>query len=360
MNHLNDTVSRNAVLVTGGGGYLGSILTPLLLKEKRQVKIIDQFYFGLEPVQELRTDPNITIIHEDILFQDNDPDLFNEVDTVVHLAGISNDPSCDLDPNWSIRTNFLATMALARRAKAEGIKRFIFASSCSVYGAAKDQFLDENSETGPVTLYALTKLESERELLKLSSPEFSVTILRFSTLFGLSPRMRFDLAVNVMVKRALQNQNLIVHGEGKQYRPFVHVGDAARSILSVMKTPISKVTGEIFNVGDELLNYTIADLAEEIASYFPNIQIEKNLNNNDIRSYRPKFSKMRETLQFQPEFKIAHTVKEISDAYQQGYLGSMEEEKFYTLKILKKRQTEPANSNLAVSTRWLSIAGSNG
>lgn len=352
--------NAGAVLVTGGAGYLGSVLTPMLLDNGKKVKIIDLFCFGSDPIKEFKNHPNVAIVQKDILFQDNDPDLFKGIDTVAHLASISNDPSCDINPNWSIQTNFLATMALARRAKCEGIRRFIFISTCSVYGAAGDQFLDESSPTGPVTLYALTKMESERELLKLSSSNFSVTILRFATLFGLSPRMRFDLSVNTMIKRALQNQSIIVHGEGNQYRPFLHVRDAAHSILASINVPTSKVANEIFNIGDESLNYPIDSLAREIASNFPNVKIERDLANNDIRSYRPKFLKFRDTLKISTKYRISDAVQEISEAYYGGLIGSMDEEKYYNLETLRRGFSDPFKSNLAASKRWLSVAGQKG
>ena len=342
------------ILITGGGGFLGTVLAPRLLDEGKRVKIIDQFYFGLEPLAGFRNHPGVTITEEDILFQDNDPDLFKGIDTVVHLASISNDPSCDLDPNLSIRTNFLGTMALARRAKAEGVRRFIFASTCAVYGASGEEFLDENSQTIPVTLYALTKLESERELLKLSCPEFPVTILRFATLFGLSPRMRFDLAVNAMTKRALQNQVIVVNGLGRQYRPFVHVRDAAGAIMSVMSAPVAKVEGQIFNIGDEALNYKIIDLAEAIASHFPGAKIERVLKNEDLRSYRPRFEKFKNAFRTPLRCGLAEAVREISEAYKRGELSTMEEDRFYTLTVLRKA-SGAVQSNLAGSARWLSL-----
>lgn len=354
----SSTAESRSILLTGGGGYVGTVLAPMLLEAGHKVKIIDQFYFGLEPLQAFRNHPGVTIIEEDILFQDNDPDLFEGIDTVIHLASISNDPSCDLDPNLTIRTNFLGTMALARRAKAEGVKQFIFASTCAVYGAADEQFLDESSQTGPVTLYALSKLESERELLKLNAPDFSITLLRFGTLFGLSPRMRFDLAINAMVKKALQNDVIIVNGLGKQYRPFLHVRDASRSLMAVMDAAPSVVSGETFNVGDERLNYQIDALAQTIASHFPGIKVEKILKNTDIRSYRPRFDKFKKALGMPLKYFIPEAVQEISDAYHAGTLGTMEEERFYTLNVLRKCHADPTpRSNLAVSTRWLSLVG---
>lgn len=338
-----------AVLVTGGGGYLGTVLVPLLLEEEFPTVLFDAFHFGFEPILSFQGHPLLTVVREDISRQDRIAGLLKRIDTIVHLAGVSNDPSCDLDPSLSIRTNVLSTLALARRAKAAGVKRFLFASSCSVYGTGGDKPLEETSETNPVTLYALTKLAAERELFRLSSPDFCVTNLRFATLFGLSPRMRFDLAVNIMIKKALQNQDIVVHGDGKQYRPFIHVRDAARSVLAVLKAPADSAAGEEFNIGDHSLIFTIEHLAAEIAAHFPRIGIQRDPQCADIRSYRPDFSKFISRFQTRPERRVADAVPEIREAYLRGDLGSMEEEKFYNLRVLRRLQSSLSQSGLKVS-----------
>lgn len=346
-----DPIQGRHILVTGGAGYLGSVLVPALLDSGYDVSVVDLCTFGEESLQPVRSHPALRLYREDIARLDRLPELFRDIDVVMHLASVSNDPTCDLDPNWSIQTNYLATTALARRARAEGVQQFVFASSCSVYGASSTQLLDEQSHVGPVTLYALTKLASEREILELSSNDFRATALRFSTFFGLSPRMRFDLAVNAMTKRALRGENLIVNGAGTQYRPFVHVRDAVEALLLTLRADPAVVRGQIFNVGGDHLNFTIRGLAEEVQSAFPEIRIGHRDFNDDIRSYRVRFQKIREALSFTPRRSILHAVEEMREASSRGLLGNMEEEQYYNIAVMKRthgRKTE--SSWLAVSS----------
>lgn len=343
------------IVVTGGGGYLGSILVPMLLDSGYRVHVIDRFYFGRNSLANLEKNPNLKITEADILHHENVPHLFEGVRALIHLASISNDPSGDLDPNLTIQTNFLATMSLARRAKAEGVKQMVFISSCSVYGASADKFLDETSPVGPVTLYALSKLQCENELIPMADNSFSITILRFATLFGYSPRMRFDLAVNVMAKRSLQGKNLFVNGDGRQYRPFLHVKDAARSILYIINSDPSLVNKKVFNVGNENLNFMIKDLAVAIKSYFPHIPIENIAFNNDARSYRVQFNRFKEYCGFQAKYGIEDGLAEITNAHKAGLLENMDHENYYNLEIMKKILQNPkTNYSLASTPRWMS------
>ena len=343
-------MEKKKVLVTGGAGYLGSILVPMLLEKGHQVNVLDRFYFGHSSLSDVKNHPNLQITDLDMFYHENSPDLFKDVQKVIHLASISNDPSGDLDPNLTIQTNFLATMSLARRAKTERVDQFIFISSCSVYGASEERILDEQSPVGPVTLYALSKLQCENELLPLADKNFSVTALRFATLFGYSPRMRFDLAVNVMTKRALQDKSILINGDGKQYRPFLHVKDAAHSIFYIMDADSSLVNKEIFNVGNEKLNFMIKDLVEEIAKYFPEVKIEQILFNKDRRSYRPSFNKLEKICHFNTSYNIKDAVEEINEAYKKGYLPDMDDKKYYNVEVLKNILKEPVMTYSLAST----------
>ena len=346
-------VLRQEILVTGGAGYLGSVLVPMLLEQGHKVHVLDTFYFGRKSLEKHEKNPNLRITEIDIAHHENIPSLLREVDTVIHLSGMSNDPSGDLDPNLTIQTNFLATMSLARRAKAEGVKKFIFISSCSVYGASGDVILDERSEVGPVTLYALSKLQCENELITLTDSKFAVTMLRFATLFGYSPRMRFDLAVNVMAKRALQGKTILLNGDGAQYRPFLHVRDAARAIITVMKEDTSITNKQIFNVGNSKLNFMIKDLVPLIKSYFPNSQIEKIESNKDNRSYRVSFKKFERICNFQALHGIEDGLKEIEEACKSGELTNMDDSIYYNLEVMKKIIKEPLITySLASTPRW--------
>ncbi|OFZ22293.1 MAG: hypothetical protein A2X94_02250 [Bdellovibrionales bacterium GWB1_55_8] len=324
------------VLVTGGGGYLGSVLVPKLLEQGFYVKVLDCFYFGREPLRSVEGHPRLTVIEDEMLNHENHPDLFSGVDAVIHLASISNDPSADLDPNLTVRVNFFATVSLARRARLEGVRRFVFMSSCSVYGGAADKILNERSETGPLTLYALTKLQSESSLMELNAPGFAMTVFRSATLFGFSPRMRFDLAVNVMVKRAYQGHPLIVHGDGKQYRPFLHVEDAADALMDVISRNDNAASGKILNLGLDELNYRISDLARAIHARFPSLELTTVPESADARSYRVSFQAVREGLGIVPKRDIGFAIDELVQAFEDGIFGDMDDERYYNLMILKK------------------------
>lgn len=346
-------MANNRILVTGGAGYLGSVLVPILLEAGYKVRVLDLLYFGDKSLEHLKNNPNLELVHIDIFHHDNISGLFKGVDAVVHLAGISNDPSGDLDPNLTIQTNFLATMSLARRAKAEGVKRFIFMSSCSVYGASGDAFLDEQSNVAPVTLYALSKLQCEDEIMLLADSNFSVTILRLATLFGYSPRMRFDLAINVMAKRILQGKTILLNGDGSQYRPFLHVKDASRAILKVLEEDTCIVNKQIFNVGNSEMNFRIRDLVPMIQAHFPGSVIEKIENNKDTRSYKVSFKKFERICGFKAEMGLEEGLNEIEDAFKKGLFGNMDDEKYYNVEVMKKIIKSPLITySLASTPRW--------
>src|SRR3989344_3398133 len=350
---MKDFENNKKVVITGGAGYLGSVLVPMLLEKNYKVHIIDTFYFGKTPIENQLSNPNLKVTEMDVAHHENIPDLFNEVDAVIHLSGMSNDPSGDLDPNLTIQTNFLATMSLARRAKTEGVKKFIFISSCSVYGASGSIFLDEQSEVGPVTLYALSELQCENALFPLADSKFSVTSLRFATLFGYSPRMRFDLAVNVMAKRALQGKNILLNGDGTQYRPFLHVKDASRSIITVMEEDSNITNKQVFNVGNSELNFMIKDLVPLIASHFKDSKIEKVEQNKDSRSYKVSFKKFEKICNFKCLYNIEYGLNEIEQAHRSGILNNMDDANYYNLEVMKKVIKEPLiNYSLASSPRW--------
>ncbi|MFP6596506.1 MAG: SDR family oxidoreductase, partial [Candidatus Hydrogenedentota bacterium] len=259
------------VMVTGGGGYLGTWITALLIEKGHQVRIFDRFCFGDEPIQEFTANPDFESIRGDIRHLQNFPDLFDDVDAVVHLAGLANDPSCDLDPEMTMDVNVEASLELINRSVQSGVRRFAFASSCSVYGQGVHEFLDEESPTNPVSAYAVSKIEVEKILLGMASDTFEPVAGRMATLFGWSRRMRFDLAVNQMTATAVTTDKIKVMGGGKQWRPFVHVKDAARAFVLMLEAPADAVSGDAFNVGTDDQNVQILGLAERVAEVMPGV-----------------------------------------------------------------------------------------
>ncbi len=229
---MNDT---KHVLVIGGGGYIGSALLPKLLDSGYHVRLLDLLLFGTEPIADVLDHPNLEIVQADFRQVDEVVAAVRGMDTLIHLGAIVGDPACALDEELTIEVNLMATRMIAEVAKGSGVKRFIFASTCSVYGAS-DEILDERSALNPVSLYARSKIASEKVLRKMADDRFAPVILRFGTIYGLSGRTRFDLVVNLLAAKALIDKQITVF-DGDQWRPFVHVDDAAQAVFKVLEAP---------------------------------------------------------------------------------------------------------------------------
>ncbi len=333
------------VLVTGGAGYLGAVLVPLLLDEGYAVTVLDRLYFGGDTLAAVADHPRFRLIEGDIRFLDElNGRLFDGVDCVIHLAGLSNDPSCDLEPARTERINYDATLELARRSARAGVRRFIFASSCSVYGANPAPVVDEHSDLQPVSLYAEMKAKAERDLMLLPAPGMTITALRMATLYGLSPRMRFDLAINLMVMNAVRRRLIHVLGGGQQWRPFLHVVDASRAFLMTLRAPAEAIDHQVFNVGGDAENFRIAELAnlvrDTLADY--DITVETVPDDADKRSYRVTFTKIRDVLGFAPSCAVPAAITELARAIGGGALGDCADSRFYTVKHLLEWSQRPA------------------
>ena len=288
--------NHKSVLVTGGAGYIGSVLVRRLLNAGYKVKVVDKLLFGEESIRDLKSNPNFNLIKEDILQPDKLKGFLIDVRAVIHLAAIVGEAACTADKDRAIQTNYLGTLYLARLCKAYGINRFIYTSTCSTYGQSEGKEpVREDSHLYPVDFYGETKIYAEKELMKLMDEKFTPTILRLSTVYGLSPRMRFDLVINTLTKKALKDGEIIIFG-GNQWRPFVHVSDAARAILLALETPISKGGNQIFNVGDNRENYTISQIGQLVKECIPKIKIKTIDTTNDRRSYRVSFDKIEKVL----------------------------------------------------------------
>lgn len=315
------------ILVTGAAGYLGSTLIPLLLSQGHSVVALDGLIHGAagRPLLGVWANPRFRFVRADIRDKAAVTAALKGVDAVIHLAAIVGDPACARNPTDSKAINLDATLRLAEAAEAAGVKRFVFASTCSNYGKMPDaaKLLDEDSELKPVSLYAETKVAVEKALLDKSRFRgMSTTALRLSTLFGVSPRMRFDLTVNEFVLKLITEQHLVVFGE-QFWRPYVHVHDAARAFALVLSRTAAEVDHEVFNVGADDLNYTKGGLLKLMAPVAPKARIERVQKTEDPRDYRVGFTKIRTRLGYVPEHSLESGVQEIARLVDPGVLPDL-------------------------------------
>jgi len=303
------------VLVTGGGGYIGSVLVPRLLEEGYHVTVLDRFYFGRDKLKQVSRNPRLRLVQDDTRYFDKR--ILGNIDAVMDLAALSNDPSGELDPKRTMDINFRGRARVAKLARQQGVSRYILASSCSIYGF-RDGQLDERSPINPLTTYARANRKAEIAAKKLSDKKFAATMLRFATVFGLSPRMRFDLAVNGMVLGFFKNRQIPIMRHGRQWRPFIHVRDVAEAYVAVIKAPEEKVGGEIFNVGSDAQNYQILPLAREVARAIRIPFRKRWYGDPDSRSYKISFGKIRDALGYETRWTVADGAREIYSALRAG------------------------------------------
>jgi nucleoside-diphosphate-sugar epimerase len=304
------------ILVTGGAGYIGSILIPQLLERGHHVICLDRFFFGKETLSEVLSSPNLEIVKDDIRWFN--PIILKGADAVIDLAALSNDPSGELDPAKTLDINYLGRVRVAKLSKEYGVKRYILASTCSVYGFREGTILDEKSPTNPLTTYAKANLMAENDCLRLNDDKFTVTVLRQATVYGLSPRMRFDLAINGMVLGVFKNRKIPVMRDGMQWRPFIHVKDTSRAFSTVLESEEERVGGEVFNVGADEQNYQIRSLIQLISEALP-VEFEVEwYGDPDRRSYRVSFEKIKRALNFTPYFTPREGAREVYDALVDG------------------------------------------
>ena len=319
------------VLVLGGAGYIGSCLVRTLLAAGRRVRVMDNLVYGDDAIGDVLGHPNLTLQVGDCRTIQDLVAAIQDVDSIVHLAAIVGDPACEVDRRASLEINYLATRMLIEVAKGSNIRHFIFASSCSVYGAS-DFLVDEFSNASPISLYGQTKADCERALLQAQSRTFHPVILRLATVFGLSYRPRFDLVVNLLTAKA-RAEGLITIFNGTQWRPFIHVQDVADGIMQVLNAPLEVVSGEIYNVGDERMNYTLTQVAEKILEQFPSAQI-KQIENADRRNYRVSFGKIRNQIGFRCRLSLEDGIREILQAFEDKRIVDYTDPKYYNQKFL--------------------------
>ncbi len=324
------------VLVTGGAGYVGSGLLRELLAQGYSVTCIDNLMFGGESLLDIWHNDNFTFIKCDI----NDWVEFNSIltnnrfDAVIHLAAIVGDPACKLHSDLANKTNWDSTKWLIDKCKDTGVTKFIFASTCSNYGKMDDpeSYVDEDSKLAPVSLYAELKVKFEQYLLNgiEKSDEFFPTSLRFSTVYGLSPRMRFDLTVNEFTKDLALGRELVIFGE-QFWRPYCHVKDFANAFITVLRSPSQKVAYNVFNVGDTSENYTKQMLIDEIKKVLPESKIKYVVKNDDPRDYRVNSDKIKKELGFEITMRVPDGIKEVKRMVQEGIIQDPEDQRYYNI-----------------------------
>jgi nucleoside-diphosphate-sugar epimerase len=289
-----------------------------LLARGDRVRVLENFLYGSAPLREVENHPNLETVEGDFRLEQVAIEAVQDVESVVHLGAIVGDPACALDNDFTIETNLTATQTLAEAASRAGVQRFIFASTCSVYGAS-DGELDENSALNPVSLYATTKIAAENQLLGRDW-YFDPVVLRFATVYGVSPRPRFDLVINLLTAKALREGCITIHG-GNQWRPFVHVEDLARAMVMTLDAPSPVIAGQIFNVGATPENYRLSTVGDTIKELIPSAEVETSDQITDCRNYYVNFDKIRDSLGFSPLHTIRSGIAELRDHLSLGKIG---------------------------------------
>jgi len=304
------------VLVTGGAGYIGSVLSRILLEKGYNVMCLDRLFFGTDSIKDIAD--KITLIKDDVRFFN--PEILKGIDAVFDLASLSNDPSGELEPQKTMEINYKGRVRVANLAKKYGAKKYVLASTCSVYGF-QEGLITEESGLNPLTTYAKANMIAEKEVLPLADKTFSATILRQATVYDFSYRMRFDLAINGMVLGFYRNGKIPIMRDGKQWRPFVNVNDTSNAFIKVLEAEPELVNGQVFNVGSDEQNVQIFDLAKLVAEAC-NLPFNYEwYGDPDTRSYRVSFSKIKDALHFKPQITIRKGAKNVLDALKDGRLN---------------------------------------
>lgn len=341
------------VLVTGHKGYIGTVLVPLLLEKGYEVVGLDSDLFesctfgdGIVEIPEIRKDVR------DVELKD-----VEGFDAVLHLAGLSNDPLGDLNPNLTFDINHKASVRLAELSKQAGVKRFVFSSSCSNYGAAGELPVTEESALNPVTPYGESKVFVERDVAPLGDDNFSPTFLRNATAYGVSPRLRFDLVLNNLVAHAFTTGKVFIKSDGTPWRPIVHIGDISRAFIAVLEAPREAIHNEVFNVGRNEDNYRVSEIAEIVRDTVPGSAIEYAPGGEpDKRTYRVDCSKIFRALpNFQPVWDARKGAQELYETYKRigVTLDEFEGERYRRITHIRKLL---ASGQLDSSLRWTELA----
>jgi len=344
----------NKVLVTGSEGYIGSVLVPILINEGYDIVGLDTCYYSEGNLNNTQF-PKYDLINKDIRdIEENDlkdKDYF----AIVHLAALSNDPLGMLDEQLTYDINYKASENIAKLAKYAGIERFIFASSCSLYGQGGKNALTEESPNNPQTAYGKSKVLAEQKISKLADNNFSPVFMRNATAFGFSPRMRFDIVVNSLSGFAKIDNEIKILGDGKPWRPLVHVQDICKAIISVLSAEKNIIHNQSFNVGDNNENYQIRTIADKVKGYFPdcNISIAKK-NAGDTRDYNVSFNKLNDELNFQCSWSLDKGIDELKREYD---ASKLDRDKFEGRLYTRLKQINYLLKNNMVDTKLRRLYG---
>lgn len=338
------------VLLVGGAGYMGSVLAAELLERGYAVRILDRLYFGDHGLTDIRD--RVELVVGDM--RSVPPEVLDGVEAVVNVGGLSNDPTAEFNPRANYEMNTSASVALAEMCRRHGVKRYIYASSCSVYDRGvidetRDVVVDETCDVDPPGAYAGSKLAAEQALLPMASDELCIAILRKATLFGFSRRMRYDLVVNTFVKDALEKGRISLHYGGEMWRPLADVRDAARGYIALLRAERTRVSGQVFNVVHR--NFRIAELALRVRSALASldipVEIETDYSYRGIRNYRVSGRKLAEELKFEPNLTVEEAVKDMVEKIRRHKYDDFQNPRYYNISWL--RLLEEAHMVIRVS-----------
>lgn len=321
------------VLIIGGAGYIGSVTTRLFLSHRAKVTVLDNLIFGGESLVDLLENPNFKFVYGDIRNKIDIQSAAKGKDAIINLAAIVGEPLCTQYPKLAYDTNYKAACITGDIAKKEGVKKYIFVSTCSNYGINNDnKEATETSKVNPLSLYAETKINAERYILKLTSDRFSTTVVRFATIFGVSPRMRFDLLVSEFVKEAFLFGKITVY-KPEVFRPLVHITDAAMALFLLAITS-QKIQGEIFNVG--FGNYRKREIIDKIVACMPSVKVEPIDTAKDKRDYKVSFEKIRKTLGFRAKHSLEEGIEETMQVLKWGLFPNPNDSRYTNIQTSTK------------------------